>query len=228
MQSPTEKSPTPTPAAAIDTPVAVTATLYSSPELCENQLSCSTVKDIGEGTALLGMASLFLLAVSASITIDVLIFCIAAKEGNSNNNAFLTGYLLGSARGHNHSNFGADCRGLDRFGDLKLIEQSLIMLLATAPTIGITAGVASYYRHPEICNGFLAAWGAAVGLLVLGVAIHTIGHNFESRQSATNDNVVTITDIETPLPVSVVPVIVTPSIVSPEEIEEVYSPYSKA
>jgi hypothetical protein len=60
--------------------------------------------------------------------------------------------------------------------------------------------------------------------------IHTIGHNFESRQRATNNNVVTIADIENPLPVSVVPVVVTPPIASPaeEEIEEVYSPYSKA
>ncbi len=174
-----------------DTAVLSSATANTDPTIItsdENQMTCPSIKDIGTGTARVGMLSLFLLAISASVTLDVIILMAALSGNNSNrrNNdphPFLTGYLLGSARGSRSNQEFINLNALQDFGDLALYQQSLVMLLATAPSIGITAGVAAYYKHPDICNGFLSAWGAASGLLILGVIIHSIGHKCQNQQT---------------------------------------------
>lgn len=150
----------------------------------------STLKQIGTGITLVGIGSLFLLAVSATIALDVLILIAIAtdKDNNRRENRrdngrqqFLTGYLLGSMQNRNYNNSRNQNVHLD-FGDMSLYQAAGVMSLATAPAIGITAGMSKYYFHrPDVCNGFLITWGVASGLVVVGLVMHAAGHQVEKR-----------------------------------------------
>lgn len=150
----------------------------------------STLKQAGAVVTVFGMSSLFLLAVSATITLDVLILMaiVSNKDrnrnsnSNSNGNAFVTGYLLGSMRNQNNHSRHSQSDLAINFDDLNLYKSAALISLATAPAIAVTSAVSKYYFHrDDVCNGFLIAWGVATGLVAVGLIMHCVGNQLEKR-----------------------------------------------
>lgn len=132
-----------------------------------------TVKKVGEGVAITGMAGLFLMAVTGAVLCDLMILFAILNAGErrtrneNNNNQFVIGFLVGTMTARQRP-----------------IHHDAGYMLAVSPILSaIAIGLLFKYRHPSIAFALIYGWSASAGTLLLGLSIYALGDYLEKKQN---------------------------------------------
>ena len=129
------------------------------------------LKKTGKGITYIGMGSMFVMAMIGTISIDIVLIAWINKESRRHgSNGFLTGFLWGTMFSNRNSG--------------SLYYNAGIMLLLSPVTTAVAIGLSFLVGVPGVGIALIMGWGAAFGLVGLGLAIYGIADGLKQSVHA--------------------------------------------